>query len=94
MSQDESRTRRLLFALFFAFVAMGLTFYLFLFAGLMTELFLHPLHLNPAMMTGLEHVLRTIALPMSVVAAVVVFVFTARPKPRARQPEREKTHAA
>jgi hypothetical protein len=72
-------TRRVLFAALFAFFACGMTFYLFLCLGIMADLVLRGW--NPANSTGLQTMLRTLAVPISLLAGCVVFAITVRRRP-------------
>lgn len=70
--------KRLLFALFIGFVATGISFYLILFCSLSFYLFVQGM--NPAEAPGLRAGLRHVALPVSVVLGVVVFIVGLRRK--------------
>jgi hypothetical protein len=75
-TSDNLLLRRLLFAVVFALIACGMTFYLCLCLGIMADLVLRGW--NPANSTVLQSALKNLAFPLSVVAAAVVFAVTAR----------------
>jgi TRAP-type C4-dicarboxylate transport system permease small subunit len=70
--------KRLLFALFLAVVASGISFYLILFCSLSFYLFVRGL--NPTESPGLVSGLRNIALPISFALGIIVFLVGIRRK--------------
>ncbi len=72
----NSPLRRVMFASFFALIACGMTFYVILCLGIMASLVLRGW--NPANSTVLQSALTRVAIPVSLLAAGVAFVFTLR----------------
>jgi TRAP-type C4-dicarboxylate transport system permease small subunit len=70
--------KRLLFALFLALVACGISFYVVLFCSLGFYLFIKGL--NPVEAPGLVAGLRHVALPVSAALGVLAFIFGIRRK--------------
>jgi hypothetical protein len=72
--RTPSTVKRIGFAVFFAVIATGLTFYIVLFASMYGALGTGKL--NPAMAPGVDWSLRDIGVPASVAAGVLVFALT------------------
>ena len=69
-----SLTKRLVFAVLFALIATGLTFYVITFAAMFIAL--RSGHLNPAVTPGVTWSLRDLGVPFSVAAGAIVFAVT------------------
>ncbi len=76
MNFQNSLLWRVVFSLFLALVACGMSFYVILFLSLMVTAITH--QANPAMAPSLQANLRYIVLPLCVLAGAAVFVITLR----------------
>ncbi len=76
MNFQNSLLWRVVFSLFLAIVACGMSFYLILFLSLTASVLTH--QANPAMSLSLQSNLRYIVLPLSVAAGAAMFVISMR----------------